>query len=337
MAADLGHPSEFMIDRLRANPERFDFFTALRCLDASRPDLPRIGSSQKPSEDVVRFCQEPHLHFAPTSLQRFEEEGEGPAARLFVYCCGMWGPSGPLPLHLTEYARDSMRNSNDRTLASFMDMFHHRMLSLLYSAWMRNNACASYDRPDQDRFGVYVASFAGLGMPPLRNRDEIADEAKLHFAGHLLCQTRHAEGLASILADYFGLPTCLREFSGWWIDVPENARCHLGATPDCGRIGTDVVMGARMWDCQQKFRIRLGPMSFADYERMLPRGPSFRRLKAWVMNYVGYSLAWDAQLVLKASEVPEIQLGRKGKLGWTAWLRSEPYPRDAEDLVIMPS
>ena len=52
-------------------------------------------------------------------------EGDAPP-RLTVNFFGLLGPNGPLPLHLTEYARDRLRNSDDPTMARFLDLFHHR-------------------------------------------------------------------------------------------------------------------------------------------------------------------------------------------------------------------
>ena len=77
-------------------------------------------------------------------------------------------------------------------------------------------------------------------------------------------------------------------------------------------------------------------MGLADLERLLPTGASYRRLVDWVKNYIADELLWDAQMVLRADEVPQTALGRFGQLGWTTWLRSQPFERDAEDLVLRP-
>ena len=75
-------------------------------------------------------------------------------------------------------------------------------------------------------------------------------------------------------------------------------------------------------------------MRLNDLYRMLPVGEAFRRLKCWVLNYSGQEYFWDVQLVLKAEEVPETCLGKAGLLGWTTWLKSKPFERDADDLVV---
>ena len=75
-------------------------------------------------------------------------------------------------------------------------------------------------------------------------------------------------------------------------------------------------------------------MKLAQLERFLPTGSSFKRLQDWVRFYVGDELTWDAQLVLDKNEVPKSQLGKAGRLGWTTWLQTKPFSRDAEDLVL---
>jgi type VI secretion system protein ImpH len=80
----------------------------------------------------------------------------------------------------------------------------------------------------------------------------------------------------------------------------------------------------------------MGPMTLDDYERLLPDGAAFERLKAWVLNYAGTQYFWDLQLVLAAREIPSLQLGGRARLGWTTWLNSGTPESDAEDFVITP-
>ena len=83
-----------------------------------------------------------------------------------------------------------------------------------------------------------------------------------------------------------------------------------------------------------KFRIVIGPMRLAEFQRFLPGSPSLRRLVDWVRNYIGDELLWDVNLVLRRDEVPPLQLGAGTQLGWTTWLSSGVLPRDADDLKL---
>lgn len=313
-----------------------DFYQALRLLENAYPARPRIGAALRPRDDAVRFGQDPSLGFEPGVLAGVRPASNGRPARLTVNFTGLLGPNGPLPLHLTEYARERMRNHRDATLVAFLDVFHHRMVSLFYRARASADPATSLDRPGSDRFGDYVGSLFGIGTPALRGRDEIGDFAKLHFAGLMANGRRPAAGLVAILRAYFRVPVELEQFVGHWMAIPPEGQTRMGTQDRGNRLGMSTVIGTRVWDRQHKFRLVIGPLSYADYQRLLPGGASLRRLVDWVNAYAGMALDWDLRLVLAREQVPRLALGGK-QLGWTTWLASGPAARDASDLLINPA
>ncbi|KPK76877.1 MAG: type VI secretion protein [Phycisphaerae bacterium SM23_30] len=323
--------------RLEESPYSFDFFHAVRRLECAFADRPRIGLSLHPKQDPVRFCQPASLSFAPSNISGYHGGDQQTPPRLYVNFLGLLGPSGPMPLHLTEYIRERQRHHHDHTLVRFLDVFNHRMISLFYRAWAVNQLTVSFDRKESDRFGVYLGSLFGMGMDSFRHRDAVDDIAKLYYCGHLTCPTKHAEGLAAILNDYFGFPVTIEQFVGQWIKLPPASYCRLGEAPQTGQLGRTVIVGSKVWECQQKYRIKFGPLCLKDFQRLLPGESSLPRLVGWVNNYAGQALVWDVQLILKAREVPQIELGRTGLLGWSTWLKSQPFRQDAEDVILRPS
>jgi type VI secretion system protein ImpH len=313
-----------------------DFFQALRLLENAYPDKPRIGASLRPRDDAVRFGRDPSLGFEPGAVAGFTPATGDAKARLAVNFFGLLGANGPLPLHLTEYARDRARNHGDHTMVAFLDVFHHRMVSLFYRARAAADPAVSLDRPDSDRFADYVGSLFGIGTPGMRGRDEIGDFAKLHFAGLMANQRRPAAGLVTILRAYFKLPVELEQFVGHWMKIPLDGQTRIGMEDRGNRLGTSAVLGKKVWDCQHKFRLVIGPLDYDDYERMLPGGASMTRLVDWVRSYAGTVLDWDVRLVLRRPEVPPLKLGSQ-KLGWTTYLASGPAVRDARQLLINPT
>ena len=322
---------------LEKDPHRFGFYEAMRQLECAFRDKPRLGKSLRAADDPIRVGQQPDLAFAPSTLASFKPGHDGKPPRLSVLFFGLFGPNGPLPLHLTEYARDRMRNANDPTFARFADMFHHRLLTLFYRAWGDAQPVVNFDRPESDRFAVYVGSLFGMGMPSLRDRDDISDLAKLHYAGALACQTRHADGLRGVLADFFKMPVEIEQFVGQWVDLPEDCRLRLGESSDTGTLGRTATVGARIWERQQKFRIRLGPVDLAAYGSLLPGGDALKRFTTLVRDYVAEELQWDINLILHKDEVPLLMLDGTRELGWTTWLASRPKKEHANDLVLVPS
>jgi type VI secretion system protein ImpH len=317
---------------LAAAPYRHDFYETLRRIECLYDEKPRWGRSLRPADDAVRLGQDPDLAFAPSPLASFEPGAGGRPPRLQVRLFGLLGPNGPLPLHITEYARERLRHANDPTLSRFLDLFHHRFLSLFYRAWAQAQPHVNRDRPRDDRFAVYVGSFIGVSEGSFRNRDTVPDLARFFHVGSLIRHTRNAEGLAGILSHFFAVPVTLQEFVGHWMPLGERDRTRLSR--DGAVLGGGAVVGGRIWDRQHKFRLRLGPLTLQRYESFLPGGTMLTKLVDWVRLYVNFEYEWDVQLVLQRAEAPPLRLGRGARLGWTTWAGRRPHDWDADDLCL---
>jgi type VI secretion system protein ImpH len=322
-----------------------DFYQTLRRLECLYADKPRWGIAPRPREEPVRLGQEPSLSFAPAALAAFRQGDGTSPPRLEVRLFGLLGPNGPLPLHITEYVRERLRNAGDATLARFLDIFNHRFIALLYRAWAQAQPTVSMDRPNEDRFSAYVGALFGVSTPAFRHRDTVSDHAKLFHAGLLARHVRNADGLAAILRSFFRVPAAIEQFVGHWMSLEPSERTMLG-TGAGARLGRTAVLGERVWDRQHKFRIRLGPLTLQQYESFLPeqqrravdaprtRPGNLRKLVDWVRLYGSFELRWDVQMVLGAAEETRLELGRFGRLGWTTWLGDRSPDVDADDLLL---
>jgi type VI secretion system protein ImpH len=318
--------------RLREAPWTFDLFQAMRMIEATFGQRARIGESRRPVDDPVRFAQEASLAFAPSAVAAFEPaKGQAAAPRLVQRVLGLLGPNGALPIHLTEWTRDRARNHGDAAFLRFLDVFHHRMLSLFYRAWAHAQPVVSIDRPAQDYFGRRLAALCGLGAPGLRNRDSAPDFVKLAHAGVFGRQVRNAECLQIVLANYFRVPVHIEEFVGHWLSIAPAQRTRLARAQGFARLGEDAVLGERTWHAQSRFRVVIGPLAFRDYERFLPRGKSARALHDLIRLYVGVEHTWEIKLVLKKQEVPLAWLGNSVWVGWSSWLGARLTDKDADD------
>lgn len=323
-----------LLEAIRREPYRYGFYRAVRLVNCAFPDMAVTGKASRAMQDPVRFGQSPHTNFAPSTLSELEYTGPGKTARILQNFFGLFGPNGPLPLHLTEYARDRKRHHHDRALSDFADMFHHRMISLFYRAWAQGQPAVQADRPEQDRFSFYVGSLCGLGADAFNGADEMPLRDKLHFSGPLGSTPRHAEGLASILEKYFNIPSKVIEFVGHWLDIPAQERLKLGAEPGIGMLGENAVLGERVWQRQDKFQVFLGPLTMEEYESFLPASDSYHKLVSAVRNYLGLELLWEVRLLLKRVEKPACCLGKQGVLGWTSWMSGDEGKNVIDDLVL---
>ncbi len=322
--------------QLQQAPHHFDFYQAIRRLECEYRDQPRMGQSLHPHEDPLRFGQDPSLAFANSTLASHTPGKQGRAWRLVTRFFGLLGPNGPLPIHLTEHARDRQYNAQDPTFVRFLDVFIHRFLSLFYRARAMAEPTFQLDRPDTDRFHFYVGALCGLGQTTLQERDALPDSAKLHFAGHFGCAARSALRLQSLLTTLLSVPAVVDEFILHWMRLPEDCRCKLGDSPSTGTLGVSAILGDRVSDGQHKFRVILGPMRRDDYEQFLPGGRLLPRVTAIVRNFIGDELDWDLQLILQREDVVPVELARTGRLGWSTWIGNNPKAQNAADLTLDP-
>jgi type VI secretion system protein ImpH len=283
---------------------------------------------------------------------------------------GLFGPSGVLPRHYTELLIRLQRNSKGPErylLRDWLDLFNHRLVSLFYRAWEKYRFVLPYERREFERiepdlFTRSMLSLVGLGMPPLRNRLTITtgslggsegpdrvlarvdDLCVLYYAGFFAHRPRNAISLQALVRNYFGIPTEVVQFQGQWLALEPQVQTRLGIPDGNCELGVSSVAGDKIWNVQNKIRIRLGPLP---YERFLdflpdlnptPQRKDFFLLVQLVRLYVGAELDFDVQLVLKAEDVPEAQLTDEeaigARLGWNTWVRNLPALSDADDGVF---
>jgi type VI secretion system protein ImpH len=330
----MGHETDSVnfFAALEQAPHRYDFYQTLRRLECLFPDKPRWGEALRPVDEPLRLGEDPDLSFAAASLAAFEPSTQGQPPRLQVRLFGLLGPNGPLPLHLTEYVRERLRNANDPTLSRFLDLLHHRFIAMFYRAWAQAQPHVNHDRPGEDQFATYLGALIGLSPPALRGRDGVPDLAKFYHAGALIRHARNADGLAAILRHFFRVPVQIQELIGHWLQLGIHDRTYLAGLGST--LGTGAVLGAQVWDRQSKFRIHLGPLTLEQYESFLPSGVALPKLVDWVRNYLCFELQWDVRLELQKAQVPALRIGGGGRLGWTGWLGVRPAGADAHDVCL---
>ncbi|HET7322267.1 MAG TPA: type VI secretion system baseplate subunit TssG, partial [Longimicrobiaceae bacterium] len=218
----------------------------------------------------------------------------------------------------------------DRGLRDFLDLFHHRLVSLFYRVRKKSRLALHAGSPEEAEVADRLFALAGLGTLGLRERMGVQDRALLRYAGLLAQRPRSMHGLTRILSDYFGVPVEGRPFVGQWLELEPDQRTSIGRLGANHALGVDTVLGSRVWDQQGRFEIVLGPLALADFIDFLPGADRLPKLVALTRFYVGPDLDFDVRMKLRPEEVPPPRLGATTgpRLGWLAWLptaeRGEP-------------
>lgn len=333
---------ESFLRHAERQPWRYDLFWLIRAIDRARfaddPAAPRVGDAFALRDDAVRFGQTPHMKFAPVAVDAIAPATEFRPRRVRVHSFGLAGANGPLPSFLIEHICRRVAHG-ETAWRAFLDMLQHRLITLFYRAWAMHQPVVQHDRPEHDQILGDILSLMGLSLGVRHGDGGVPDEAKAHLAGRVIPTAKSADSLEAALSTYFGVRARVVCFRGEWIDIPVENRLRIGESPRTGQLGVSTVVGERIWNIQQRFRVTLGPMPMRDFERFLPRPGSrtCRRLIEWVGLLSGAGLTWDLQLVLRRDDAPAAQLGSGAMLGWTTWIRNAPPARDLDELTIEPS
>jgi type VI secretion system protein ImpH len=323
-------------EELEREPYSFEFFRAVQLLQQLHPDRGRVGRFGNPDDEVVRFGANPSTAFPASEIQAIEIE-DGAAPRLLVNFFGITGPQGVLPLEYSELVADRVRQ-RDHALRDFLDLFNHRIISLFFRAWERTHTNGNVATGD-DALHDHLLDLAGMGTTGLASQLGLPPAALPFYVGLLAIPTRPAVGLELLLGDYFGVPVEVEQFVGGWYSIDEASQCALGDDSTASsQLGVGAVAGDEIWDLQARARLRIGPLSRAQYDTFLPTGRAYRELRALTKFYTGEQVDLELQLVLARDDVPPVSLGADTQpatpLGWCTWLRSRPFTRDASETIL---
>ncbi|HEY0064729.1 MAG TPA: type VI secretion system baseplate subunit TssG [Telluria sp.] len=336
-----------VIERLFAQPYRFEYFQAVRMLELW---LRRHGAPQHGAiANILRFQNSTSLCFPASELERIEATPPAlnavPQAatlrhiRLTPTFMGLLGVNGTLPAHYTERIAAHAMYARDEGPRAFLDMFTSRSLLLFYEAWRKYRLELKYQQEGRDGFLPLLLALAGVGNASLRQRMSdttgggMLDETIGHFAAAMRHRPPSAVQMARVLSSYFGQPVKAVQFIGRWYDVPLEQQTMLGRGN--AMLGAGALAGERVWQRDLRLRLEIGPLDQAGFEAFLPGGSAARALKSMLTMFTGLALEYEVQLVLRAADVHGVQLDaprQGGRLGWDSFLVTGPQQSDRSDV-----
>lgn len=314
MVAESGHDERELnaVAPLDAAAIRFNEL-CLR-LEEAFPQPGGIGATASPRRETVRFRANPTLGFPAEEVHSVTlPSAPGEPVVVTANLLGLHGPASPLPPAFTErivFAED------DSPLRDFFDFFNHRLLGLLFRVWKHYRHQHRYHTGAADPIsGAVLALFGMYGVEA--EGDRPARTLLLPYAGVLALYSRSAAVVAGVVTHYFGVPCVIEEFVTREIRIPPDAQWRLGASEV--ELGVSTICGETMQDAMGKFRIRLGPLTAAQCDRLLPDGPDYRTLTELIHLSIREPLDWDIAYRLAPGEARPMRLGDT-RLGWSGWL-----------------
>jgi type VI secretion system protein ImpH len=322
---------------------RAGFYPLMLLLERLDKDRAPVGTSGSPAEEGVRFRHDPALAFSVGDVQDLRvktppldpdtfERGKD-VYEVTTTFLGLTGSASPLPSYFGE---ELLQEESDRT-RDFLDIFHHRLLSLLYRALARYDLPNGFLTDGSDAWSRRLLSLIGfdvesrprlpawrlLRLAPLLNDGEVT-AAALEVA------------VADVLGEHLdGSGVRVEQFVGIWAQLEPSELTRLGRSRT--RLGCDVLLGRSVFDRAGKFRIVIGPLTRASYLRFGEGSEALRSIAQLVSAILPGTLEYEVVLWLERDAAPCLELSSVGRtrLGQDSWLGGQR--REARIAVRVPA
>jgi len=338
MAPKGGTDTASVIENLLEAPQSFEFFQAVRLLSKLYPNRGAVGGKGDPEDEVVRFRSSLSFAFPTSDIKDLTQgENEEDPLNMEVAFMGMASPAsfGSLPLRYTEHIHALERDKN-HGLRDFLDMFNHRFISLFYRAVAKHNMALSHEQDDHGIIEKILLCLIGMGLPGMENRLSFHERALLPRSGHVSRKPISAVSLEGLITSYFDVKARVDQFASRWYRIEVEDLTLLGQANHT--LGEDSIIGSEVELSQFGFRIRLGPLTWEEYQSFLPIGKGLKAVMEMTRLATGAEFDFDVQLVLKADQTPELKLTSSPEqlplLGWSTWLKSKEFDTDPRDAVF---
>lgn len=319
-------PGETLLD---TDAHRYDFYQVVRLLERRFAGTPRLGQKGPAGKERIRLRPSTELSFPTSEVESVEWQETGtyqdPRVEVTTRFLGLVGQGTPLPL---TYAQEILWEQDDKPhMRAFVDMFHHRLLSILYRSWLQLRHEFAFDEGGGDRLSRALLDLVGLS--PEANPAALGLEPPkvMRYLGLFLMPDRPAGGLESFLSEELGVDVKVIPLTIRWLSMPADQVFTLDPTQrKRGFLGQDIVIGTRMADRCGHITLQIGPVP---YERMLqfrPGEPEHRRLLALTRLFVRQPLDLELRVLFPAKGIPPATLGGKNpaQLGRTTHVGAPP-------------
>jgi type VI secretion system ImpH/TssG family protein len=307
--------------------KQFGLFPLVRGAEARAPDMPRVGQSKRPEQNIVDLAQAPSMGFADSTL--IDIRLKSGRTKVVGHWLGLTGPMGPLPTHLTEFAFYEKRYATSQPFGDWLDLIAGRMLQFFYRAWAESQPAALADRPDEDRFSQYLSALTGA-MEGASDHSVFPARARVHYAA-LFGGSRSAVAIEDGLSHLLGQKVWLHEFQSRWRELEAEDVSRLGR--NFATLGSDAVLGARIRSAADAFRVVIRAKNLRDYLSLLPTGQRFAIAAEALDAFTPTHLEWDICLEIEDHDAPPARLDGRAQLGWSSWMKRKEKPKRVSTFI----
>lgn len=325
--------SPFMRELLGRAP-RMNFFQLCQLLELHAPQQPLLGREDTPESEPVRFRPLPKVGFPGTEMAKVEFDDERPNAPPSVRTTflGLYGVNAAVPHHFIEDI--VLRREGSEAVASFLDMFNHRIATLFYRSWRKYRYPVGFRPGGEDEMSGYLLCLAGFGIGNAENKQGLSPARLLALLGLLTQRTRTADGLAGVIRHLLpGACVTIKEFHPVWVRLEQpqglGSKAIGGIAPR--GLADGHVLGRGVPDRTQTVQVTIRPADATQANDILPDASLHHDMLKLLRAYLGYKVDVELRMEVSSMTAPQLMLGKSAatddgsavrpRLAWSTLLK----------------
>ena len=300
---------------------RANFYRFCQLLEQEHAGAPKLGTSDRPGDDPVRFRPWPGMGFPASELRAVETDEDHPERPPTVRTTflGMYGVDSPLPgSYLDDIAQ---RREGYEATTAFLDIFSHRITTQYYRIWRKYAYPATFEPGGSDETSQCLLGLVGLGIPGTAEHVATPISRFLALLGTMRLPGRNGEGIRALVS-------LLAPQTRAVVTEPDLVRVHIenrsGLSADNRvSLAQRATLGKSAKEACSRVRIDLYTGDPDEATGWLPGGVLYADFLVLMRVYMGYRSDARLKLTVPVRLLPEprlgakrrIQLGRTGLLG----------------------
>lgn len=273
---------------------------------------PLLGDSLNPKHDLVNI--QSHITFGhkASGVQQVVQAANGKYTVLLnnLSLAGMYGA-------LPDTYGEEIADRRNQDMRDFLDIFHHRLMSLLYRFYRKNRIFLGSINVKNNIIGKILHNLTGLSL--FQKPFQFQETGLFPLFNLFWRNGPSISGVQDLIRGYFHVKTKVMPFLGGWIYPDQSVLSYLNKSYQA--LNQSLFIGRKTWDDTYGFTIYIGPMDFEQYVAFIPPvQQNFHTLRQLLFYYIDNSYHVRLAIHLKSDSVPALCLGKRSYLNFTTWL-----------------
>lgn len=240
---------------------------------------------------------------------------------------GLSGSTSPLPSYLAEEVLQDLPENTARR--DFLDIFHHRALSLLYRLVSRYRIENEHSSDGNDMWMRYSLCLAGIGSEYHAQSEALHRSALLRIlpllVGSVFSKASIERCLYLCVAELVASPESVRivEFQGTRETLEPGDQFCLGKSGN--NLGESCLIGHSVFNPSGRFVVKIVPRNTAICKKFFSSKIGFKQVSAVVNLLCPPWMEWDLDILISDNSLFRMQLSSQGDSMGTlgrCWLQS---------------